>query len=509
MHIRIAALLLLGCSTASAGPAIRWQPALSPQVFAQAEAQHRYVLLDLHAVWCHWCHVMDTQTYVDPAVVKLIGEHYIAVGVDADSSPELSARYGDWGWPATIVLAANGSEIVKRRGFIAPENMASMLQAIVDDPSPGPSVQPVLALRVTTAATLSAALTAQVALRVDDAYDQDRGGWGNGQKFLDAGAMSLLLEAAAQGDAKAKQRAQQTLDANLHLLDPEWGGVYQYSDKPDWLSPHFEKIMSYQADDLSLYSRAYALWPEPRYLAAAQAIRGYLKSFLTSPQGAFYVSQDADLNATVTGHDYYALSGKQRRALGLPRVDKHVYARESGWAIAALCRFGEATHDASALKDAARAAHWIQLNRALPGGGYAHDAMNTGGPYLADTLAMGEAFLALYRATNDHVWLKRAGEAVVFIEKNFHDAAGGWDTAPATTGARGVLNQAVRVLDENVAVTRLASGLWRESGDDPWRASATHGISYVAHAAAAAPNAFMPGVLLASREFSAAAQAKK
>ena len=138
--------LLAGACPADAGDLhrddsqtpIAWAPSLHQSVFDAATDQHRFILLDLHAVWCHWCHVMDEQTYADREVTALIAEHYIAVSVDADSDPGLASRYGDWGWPATIVLAADGTEIVKRRGFIAPAQMASLLRAIVDDPSPGP-----------------------------------------------------------------------------------------------------------------------------------------------------------------------------------------------------------------------------------------------------------------------------------------------------------------------------------------------------------------------------------
>src|ERR1700761_3860993 len=133
------ALLTSATRPAHAGP-IAWQHALNEAAFTQAAHEHKFVLLDLHAVWCHWCHVMDENTYGDPAVQKAIAKSYIAISVDADSDPALTSRYGDWGWPATIVLAADQTEIVKRRGYIAPVQMVSLLDAIVADPSPGPSV---------------------------------------------------------------------------------------------------------------------------------------------------------------------------------------------------------------------------------------------------------------------------------------------------------------------------------------------------------------------------------
>ena len=117
---------------------IEWRE-WSDEIFAQAEKEHRFVLLDLGAVWCHWCHVMEEITYRDPKVIALIKQRYIAVRVDQDARPDLSNRYENYGWPATVVFNSDGSEIVKRRGYIAPKPMASMLQAVIDDPSPGPS----------------------------------------------------------------------------------------------------------------------------------------------------------------------------------------------------------------------------------------------------------------------------------------------------------------------------------------------------------------------------------
>src|ERR1700761_4742133 len=138
--LALAVVSLISTTTSGSANPIAWQHELDDAVFAQAAREHKFVLLDLHAVWCHWCHVMDEKTYGDVAIQKAIAKNYIAVSVDADSDPALTSRYGDWGWPATIVLAADETEIVKRRGYIAPAQMISLLDAIVADPSPGPSV---------------------------------------------------------------------------------------------------------------------------------------------------------------------------------------------------------------------------------------------------------------------------------------------------------------------------------------------------------------------------------
>src|SRR5260370_224460 len=149
--------------------------------------------------------------------------------------------------------------------------------------------------------------------------------------------------ARLKNDARAEHMARQTLAEQLHLLDPAWGGVYQYSTDGDWNSPHFEKIMQMQAENLRIYSLAYAQWADPQNLHAAQEIRRYLGTFLASPTGAFYTSQDADLVDGKHSADYFAQSDAQRRKLGVPRVDKDIYARENGWASNQLATLDAAT----------------------------------------------------------------------------------------------------------------------------------------------------------------------
>jgi len=186
MHRFLCAMALLAwcalsavATAAAPPPAIAWH-SWSDDLFVQARAQKRLVLLDLEAIWCHWCHVMDQTTYQDREVTRLIGEQYLAVRVDQDAAPALSVRYQDYGWPATIVLAPDGSEIVKRRGYLSPAAMASMLAAIIKDPSPGPSVVAPEAVQPARSAILNAAArealvsTSHPLLRVRDAARMSR-----------------------------------------------------------------------------------------------------------------------------------------------------------------------------------------------------------------------------------------------------------------------------------------------------------------------------------------------
>ena len=455
-----------------------WQP-WSDKVFADAKRDRRFVLLDLEAVWCHWCHVMDANTYSDPAVIKILQAHYIVVKADQDSRPDLSNRYEDFGWPATIVFDSEGREIVKRQGYLAPGEMTSMLQAIVDDPSPGPSVQPEPKLELPADPLLGATLRPQLQKNYLEGYDSKNGSWGTDQKYLDWDSVEYsMVLARRNNDAQAARMAQQTLSEQLHLLDPAWGGVYQYSTDGGWNSPHFEKIMQMQAENLRIYSLAYSAWGSPEYLRAAQEIRRYLKTFLTSPQGAFYNSQDADLIDGKHSAEYFALDDAGRRKLGIPRVDKHIYARENGWAINALVALYAATGDTKVLDDAERATHWILANRAIPRGGFRHGTQDAAGPYLGDNIAMARAFLSLYAATADRVWLSNAESAMNFIELNFTgNQPAGFITSKAPTD-RAYTPHPER--DENVAVARAANLLLHYTGDHRYEQVSQRAMLYLA-----------------------------
>ncbi len=395
-RLAVIALAALAASPSFASD-LKWSE-WNDDLFARATAEKRFVILDLEAVWCHWCHVMEKTTYADPEVQSLLAQKYLPVRVDQDANPDLSSRYGDWGWPATIVFGPDGTEIAKIRGYIEPSRMQALLKAIIDDPSPGPSVGEAFEVKPSASAFLTKAQREALSKTYDESYEDKIGGWGEIQKYIDADSMDLAITRAEAGDATATKRARQTLDAAIALIDPVWGGVFQYSETGSWQKAHFEKIMSFQGQYLRQYSQAYALWKDAKYLAAARDVERYLLAFMLSPDGAFYVSQDADLNHDVDGHKYYALSDTERRKLGMPRIDKNLYARENGWAISGLAAYYNASGDAKALQTAERAAKWVIANRARPDGGFRHGDKDRGGPFIGDTLAMGQAFLDLYAA---------------------------------------------------------------------------------------------------------------
>ena len=481
----------------STPPPIVWHP-WSDAIFAQAAREHKFVLLDLEAVWCHWCHVMDEQTYSNPAVRRLMSERYIAVKVDQDSRPDISNRYEDYGWPATVIFSAKGGEIVKRQGYLPPVQMASILQAVIDDPSPGPSVEPEKTIAYAVTPFLAPALLAEVNKQYEKQYDAAGKGWAFGHKYLDADSVEYASTLAKHGDKLQEKRVRETLQVATKLLDPIWGGAYQYSTGGNWDEPHFEKLTFIQAQVMRTYAQAYGQFRDPEYLGAAQNVHRYVRDFLTSPEGAFYVSQDADVVDGQHSAEYFKLDDAKRRAHGIPRVDKHLYARENGWMINALCSLYAVTGDASTLQEAERSARWVVAHRSVADGGFSHGDRDGAGPYLGDSLAMGQAFLSLYEGTGDREWLKRAEAARRFIAANFAAATGAGFVTSKTSTDRVYKPHPER--DENAQIVRFANLLSYYTGDKGDRETATRAMRYLATPEVATAWLSAP-VLLAETQF--------
>jgi uncharacterized protein YyaL (SSP411 family) len=496
--LRLLSLIIVLVSGGTArADGIAWQP-WSEQVFAAAERDGKLVVLDMEAVWCHWCHVMDETTYRDPAIIKLLNEHFIAVKVDQDGNPALSQRYEDWGWPATIMFDGKGRELHKERGYIEPTAMVQLLRTLVDKPEPIPEMP---ASKPGALALLTTQQRQVLGDRLETGYDAEHGGWGNRHKFLQADALDYLLSRVAAGDATASGRVRQTMLNARAIIDPVWGGIFQYSDDGTWTSPHYEKIMSSQANAVRLYATAYALLGDAEFRASAERIAGYMLTHLRAPEGGFYPSQDADLSAEIKGKQFYALNDQERRTLGEPRIDRNLYAREAGWAISGLVSLHEATGEKKWLDAALDAARWAIAQRLSPSGGWRHDADDAGGPFMTTNLAMANATFDLYRATADRMWLGLAQRAADFMTEALEDkSVGGFGLAPVPTGATGVMAQPVKHFDDNTSAVRFFNALAHYTGDARYGETAKRTMAYLAGTPAASRAAFWPGLLQADAE---------
>lgn len=255
-----------------------------------------------------------------------------------------------------------------------------------------------------------------------------------------------------------------------------------------------------QAAFLREYSLAYAQYGLQEDLAALQSVHNYVTNFLEDkPTGVFFVSQDADLHDGEENEAYFKQDDNGRRAQGVPRVDKHVYARENGWMIAALCDYYAVSGNPSALDQAKHATAWIVMHRSIPGGGFRHDDADPAGPYLADSLAMGRAFLALWNVTGNRKYLDQAEQATKFIQSHFAPRKPGAGYITSAQPANSALPSHPD-RDENIALVRFASTLHFVTKNDQTQAMAAEAMRYLA-VPDIATRPLSAGILLAHEDF--------
>ncbi|MBK7860507.1 MAG: thioredoxin domain-containing protein [Archangiaceae bacterium] len=448
----VLACTLLSCAGAAKARradrgSVDWQP-WEAETFERARSEGRYLLVDCAAEWCHWCHVMDDTTYRDPRVLEALEKRFVAVKVDIDARPDLAERYGEWGWPATIVLSPDAQELGKFRGYLPPERLLEQLGRLdgaaaratgSDDEAPGIAVN-----------ALGGAVKHALE-RLDFFWDERDGSWGLKRKVPIG--MNVVWELTAGNS----QRGLYTLEKQRALLDPVWGGIYQYSAAEDWNSPHYEKLMTYQAPNLEAYALGAAFSGRADFRAASRGIVGYIAGFLTAPDGTFYVNQDADLNAHqreqgfVEGKLYYAKADPERRALGLPWVDTHVYARENGLALAALVASGD-------LDRARRAANVLVRTHLTSRGQVKHDPKAVKTFFLADAAALGLGFARLAEATGDVQYAWAANRIAQGMLESFGSSGALYDST-SDPEAAGVFARRQKPFVHNVVAARLLAAV--------------------------------------------------
>jgi len=234
-------------------------------------------------------------------------------------------------------------------------------------------------------------------------------------------------------------------------------------------------------------------------LQSALQIYTYLTRFLRSPDGVYYTSQDADLNDDVDGHAFFSLKDKQRIALGIPRIDKHIYSRENGWVLSSLLALYSATEDKTYLSQAKHITEWVIKHYSVKEqGGFNREGKSNAALYLADTLAMGKGFLELYEATNERGWLAKAEVALKFIDTHFKDPQGGYSAAEIAD--KNLLLTPVKHINSQVLMARFANKVHRYTGNKRYRNSALHTMRYLVSTDLTQQRRLLAGVLLANKE---------
>jgi uncharacterized protein YyaL (SSP411 family) len=485
-HRILLALLLLavGCGGAPR-PALRHAEAPAIEVLpvgaaalARARAEGRPIVLAIHAGWCHWCHVMEETTYRDPEVVALLRERFVVIGADADARPDLAERYAEYGWPATVLLTPDAREIAAFRGYRAPRAWEAILRAVIADQDAGRPLgasldrADVAAAPEPPAADLEALRVSLVA-QLDAMYDTREEGWGSPQKYPFAAPVEhALFRGIVRGERERTERALRTLAQHARLIDPVWGGMYQYSEGGVWDRPHFEKIVPVQAGAIENFAAAWAITGDARWLHHARAIVRFVRERLRAPDGVFWTSQDADA-PSMSGAEFYARDDAGRRAVEPPRIDTHVYASSNGELIAALARLSEVAPEEGTLALAEASAERLVSTHLDACGLFRHDASDPGHVrYLADQAQMLRAFLALYSAGGERRWLERAIALAEATLGALRAPDGGLYAHTEDPELAGVLAERRRPIAENALVARSLLALARLADRPAWREEA-------------------------------------
>ncbi len=298
---------------------VDWYP-WSKEAFEIAKKQDKPIFLSIGYSTCHWCHVMERESFTNERIAKIMNEHFVNIKVDREQRPDVDDVYmsavqmmtGSGGWPLSVFMTPDGrpfyggtyfppGDMFGRPGF------ERVLLAIAD------AWQNKRAELLESAGKISAALknlseqTGQEALSPDilkEAYsylesifDSTYGGFGGAPKFPQPSNLSMLLGYWRQArDDKALAMVEATLDAMAKggIYDHLGGGFHRYSTDARWLVPHFEKMLYDQALLSRSYIQAYQVTRKKHYAKVTREIFDYVLRDMTDPKGGFYSAEDAD-----------------------------------------------------------------------------------------------------------------------------------------------------------------------------------------------------------------------
>ena len=321
---------------------IQWYP-WGEEAFSTAAGADRPVLLDIGAVWCHWCHVMDGESYEDPALAEFLNQHFVCVKVDRDERPDVDARYQravqaltrQGGWPLTAFLTPAG-EVFYGGTYFPPDGrygrpgfrtvLESVLQAYRTRRN---QVQAQAdAIRQALDADLDEGAPGELSSQVLDhaveqmakVFDPVHGGFGREPKFPYPGALTFLLRRWSDHPTEpVRTMIDRTLQgmARGGIYDQLGGGFHRYSVDAEWIVPHFEKMAYDNSELLKAYLDAFALFGTEEYAETARGIVRWVREVASSPAGGYAASQDADVGLEDDG-DYFTWTREEAAAVLQP-----------------------------------------------------------------------------------------------------------------------------------------------------------------------------------------------
>jgi uncharacterized protein YyaL (SSP411 family) len=519
---------------------VDWQP-WGEEALGRARAEGRPLLVSIGYSACHWCHVMERESFADPATAAVMNDLFVNVKVDREERPDVDAVYmdavvaltGQGGWPLTVFLTPDGEPFYggtyfppePRHGLPSfrqvlravagayrerPEDVAAQAEALVGALRRSAETEP-------SDEPLAESLLAEAERGLLSQLDPHWGGFGHAPKFPPASALEFLLR------RRRLDAVRQTLDgmAAGGMYDLVGGGFHRYSVDDEWLVPHFEKMLYDNALLVPPYLHAWLSTGEERYRVVAAQTLDYMLRELRLPSGGFASAQDADtdgvegLTYTWTAeegapaellqpfeHGRSILRGEldeetRLRLLAIreqrpqPALDDKVIASWNGLALAALAEGARRLERSDLL---AAAVELGELLAADPLWRTMRDGRAKFPAYLDDYANVAHGLYELHVATGDLRWLRESRRIALAAVERFGDPERGGFFLTQADGEQLVARQ--KTFDDNptpAGSSMLAFVLLRLAriwGDDELERLAVGALRLVRDLLPRAPSAF-------------------
>jgi uncharacterized protein YyaL (SSP411 family) len=460
------------------------------EAFRKARELKRPVLMDITAVWCHWCHVMDQTSYSDRGVIRLANSLFIPIRVDTDQRPDINRRYNIGGWPTTLFLTPDG-DVITGATYVPPNQMRILMRQVSEQYSRSwkkiqqkriveePESESELRIPTRLEPEASELIVNEVVGMMLSAFDNLYGGFGDQPKFPQPDAISLALEQYnLNKDRGLYLLIMKTLDnmASGGMYDKDKGGFFRYATRRDWSVPHYEKILEDNAKLLTIYLDAYRILEIESHEGVGQKIISYVESTLSNKKiGGFYSSQDAD-------EEYYQCSPSEREKRTPPKVDTNIYVGSNALMASAYLLASVTLQRPDLQTFAIKTIHYLDEKCRSKSGMMYHIHSRDGPkpPYLLiDQVHMAQTLLEAYMYSSEKSYLEKAEDLTKLILDRFHDVkAGGFYDILLEQDSIGALRVREKPIDENSEATELLVKLYDLTGREDYveKAKETLGV---------------------------------
>jgi uncharacterized protein YyaL (SSP411 family) len=454
---------------------VDWYP-WGDEAFERARADNRPIFLSVGYAACHWCHVMERESFEDEETARMLNERFVSIKVDREERPDVDAIYmdavqamtGTGGWPMSVFLTPEGRPFYAGTYFPdEPRHGMPSFRQVLDGISDAWATRrdeiEVQSGRVTEAIgrantlagsgePLTDTIPTTAFARLRESFDPRWGGFGGAPKFPQPMTLEFVLRQAIRGVPDALEMAVLTLDrmADGGIHDQIGGGFARYSTDGAWFVPHFEKMLYDNAQLALLYARAWLVTRNDRYRDVSTRTLEYLLREMRDPAGGFFSSQDADSEG-VEGR-FSVWSWDELVALVGPQAAEAFGARPEGnWEGTNILRAPVAGDDV----EAARATLFEARERRVRPG--LDDKILTAWNALAI-----RAFAEAGRIFDDPRYVEAASACAAFVWENLRDPLGrlrrswraGAATVPAFADDHALLAGALLTLYETTSEVR-------------------------------------------------------